>query len=373
MKRIFFFMLVVMLAALSGCAPRPAAETVPTSLPQPSAAPATNTPIPTAAPPVATPTLPPAQPAPAAAAPEAAALWTRLSDTTVPAPYQMDWSTDGQTVGIRSGDNLKLLSVPDLGTAAQITVQQPFSLLAYSTAVNRMAVSSDFQTIELREITTGAPRLTINPGFPLLNVSFSADGSRLVVSGTLDIGASIYNTASGSLEKTLTGFETAAPVYSVSFSPDGRQLVWVARATLQLQDIATGKMGLLVSNEDFISAFAFSPDGTLLALGTAATGADGVFQPVIRRFVTASGIELTSIPITEAPPAALAINNRGVLAAGGSALQIWWNVEPAQLSASLPPTPGERISGLAFSPDGTQLLSADTAGQILLWQAPPAP
>ena len=70
----------------------------------------------------------------------------------------------------------------------------------------------------------------------------------------------------GSEITTLTGFQTAAPVYSVLPSPAGKYVVWYARASFQIQETATGRMYEAVHMIDFINSIMFSPDGSKLIL-----------------------------------------------------------------------------------------------------------
>jgi len=58
-----------------------------------------------------------------------------------------------------------------------------------------------------------------------------------------DLKVSLHNLPDGSEAKVFEGFQTAAPVFDVEFAGNSKTLVWHARATIQLQDIASGTMG----------------------------------------------------------------------------------------------------------------------------------
>jgi WD40 repeat protein len=110
-------------------------------------------------------------------------------------------------------------------------------------------------------------------------ISFSADGKRLVTGGDRDSGVvKVWDVTTRKLVFSLKGH--GGKVRNVAFSPDGR---WIAISTcdpvahrlgggvstLRLWDGRTGKrVRSLVGHRSEINTLAFSPDSKLLASGS---------------------------------------------------------------------------------------------------------
>lgn len=194
----------------------------------------------------------------------------------------------------------------------------------------------------------------------LNGANYSYDGQFLVVTSADRWEASIYDLSAGAGKKpaTLTGFETNLPEYGVKITPDGKTIAWYAGANLQLQNVATRKMGLTFSFEGLINDFAFSPDGSRLALHVADT---------IYLFQLPDGTQLGKIPLAS-PLHSLGWSPDGnLLAAGqGRSLSIWdgHTLEPL---ISLP-GPNSFTGLVAFSPDGHYIVTTHEGKQISVWK-----
>lgn len=99
-------------------------------------------------------------------------------------------------------------------------------------------------------------------------VKFSPDG-RILASGGQDGMIRFWEPTSGELLRELVGHEEW--IQCVDFSPDGRWLASVASTpnSLRIWEVTTGKE--IASFEDCGLTLAFSPDGTLLAVGSGYT------------------------------------------------------------------------------------------------------
>ncbi len=286
---------------------------------------------------------------------------------TLNSPGRLNWSQDGQSLGVVTLDGLWLLKAGDLSTQARVEVQSPISILDYSPTANLMATAADQQNLELRQITTGQAIHVLSPQGGFIGVSISPDGRLLVTSSASEMVATLWDTVSGQSIKTLGGFETGAPVYGVTFGGAGDRLIWTARATVQVMEITSGALSPAFQHEDFVGAVSLSPDGKILATTAAGTQYGG-FMPFLYLWDVASGEQLGLLPAGDSVPTVLAFSPDGSLLAAQDGKKIMlWDVTARQLAGGLSGHE-DIITSLAWSPDGTTLASASVDGLVRLWQ-----
>ena len=130
----------------------------------------------------------------------------------------------------------------------------------------------------------------------VLSVRFSPDGKSLA-SASYDGTVRLWDAVSGRAIRIFKGHTNR--VFSVAFSPDGLRLASAGDSTLRIWDAVSGQqlnvvtLGGAVQNggnliAENLSAVAFSPDGTMLAV-TSTTGATALLEAatgkVLRRLV----------------------------------------------------------------------------------------
>ncbi|HWE95538.1 MAG TPA: WD40 repeat domain-containing protein [Tepidisphaeraceae bacterium] len=99
--------------------------------------------------------------------------------------------------------------------------------------------------------------------------AFSPDGSMLATACG-DGKAHIWSASNGHELLDPIEIDRSGPVLSVAFSPDGKKLLTVARASAQLWDASNGKLfATLHHGTDSTYCAAFSPDGKRVATGHA--------------------------------------------------------------------------------------------------------
>ena len=213
-------------------------------------------------------------------------------------------------------------------------------------------------------------------GRRVLAVAFSPDGARLASGGadnTVRLSDTTGNTDSMTLQKH-TG-----PTNVLAFSPDGKTLASGSTdKTVQLWDTTTGEpLATLNGHKNGITALAFSPDGNTLVSGSA----DGT----LRFWQTATGAPAGTLITghTQSIKAATFFQDRRgevtlkkhpsknplLVSAAFNGEITFWDVDTAQkvrLGNRTYENIGHRdwYSAVAFSPDGTKLVSAAADGTI---------
>ncbi|MHC1782783.1 MAG: WD40 repeat domain-containing protein [Anaerolineaceae bacterium] len=285
-------------------------------------------------------------------------------------PYLLFISPDSRFTTITGQKHIVRFSFPDFQQENQLKLPESTSWLAVSSMDSLVAVTDDHIVINLISMLSGQTTRSIQPQGGFSDAFFTPDGASLGVVKVDEIGVDMYDVANGNLIKQFRGFQTAAPVYNVFPSPDGKTLAWVSRGRIQLMDFYSGQLGAEFSHEDFISGWALSPDGSFLV--TSAGGElDGEFAPLLYLWDARTGQQVNALKLPEFPSASLAFSPDGQLlaATAGKTVRLY-QISDRTLMATLD-GPTENISYLAFSPDGRSLLASAQDNLVHLWQVVP--
>lgn len=319
---------------------------------------------------VPTPIPPTPTPKPSLITSENAVRLHQIGQVELSSPYHLTWSTDSTMVGAITLDGLSLLDVSKMAEETSVVLKSPINLLDFSPSTRIMATTSDMLKLDLRDMSSGELLRTIDPQGPFFSTVFSYDGKTLALPLLDEIAVTLWDVESGQQLNTLKGFETAAPVYSVSFSPDANYLIWISRAHVQVMDIASGQLGPYFMHEDFVGDVALSPDGHVLAV-TTAEFRDEDYVPLVKLWDIVSGQSLGDLMAGTMVTSSLDFSPDGrLIATGTDGRLIIWEIAGQKPLIELSGH-SERISSVAFSPDGVTLTTAGYDGTVRFWRVTP--
>ena len=157
--------------------------------------------------------------------------------------------------------------------------------------------------------------------------------------------------------------------WGIAFSPDGLTLASNSVAGAQVWESATGQyITTLAGPPNFVTAIAYSRDGTKLAIGSAnARNA----EHTIKLWTVETGQNIATLPGHTDAVTTIAYSPDGTLFASGSKDKTvkLWTVETGENTITL--QGHEKIVfSVAFSPDGTKLASGSEDTSIRLWEIP---
>ncbi len=235
-----------------------------------------------------TPSPTPTVSATASAAPTTVALaLSEAASIPVPTNARLAWATDGRILAF--GESELVSTDANLGSSKRFTAPAGTRILA---------ASPDGHTLALANLNTGglllwdtpdlAPR-GIEGGSGRTSAGFTGDGTSIIVADQSAVTASIFDVRTGAKTGTLTGFQTAAPVFNFIVGPTDVG-AWHARATVQFALIPSGTLGARLSFEDFVGNASFTRDGKLL-LTTTGIQEGGKLVERLQAWDPASGTE----------------------------------------------------------------------------------
>jgi WD40 repeat protein len=221
--------------------------------------------------------------------------------------------------------------------------------------------------VRVWDLTTGRMVHEIGPLDATFVTSFSPDGRRLAIP-TGDSGALVVDVGSGEKVFALKG--QSFGVSDVDWSPDGR---WIATSspdsTVRIWEADTGRPRFtLFGHSAGVVAADWSPDSTQLVTGSS-DGTAKVWE------ITEEGTrEVLSLSAQERGGGLwVAFSPDGQRVMTGdqeiTAVKIWdVSTSGDQEWANLPAA-SEEPSGVAFTPDGRQVVAGSGAGSVTMWDA----
>lgn len=286
------------------------------------------------------------------------------------------WSQDSATLTLitqnsDAGDNqvysVTILNASDLSTRS-----------VFSSVGNRIsAVAADGHTAAMIDrnlqafsiVDAAASGTTLGSkvtDFLISNVTFSPDLRYIAVTKHDSWEVVLYDFNTLQEVRVLSGFETAAPVFDARFDHSPQWIAWLARGTLQLQEVETGRLSGIFSHEDFVTAYAISPQGTILA-SCAGTSLGSELVSAVRLWdMTTSTLIQTLIMNTSVYNLQFSPDEKLLVAAAGNDLQLWDPAGGLLLNTLSGHT--DTILQIAISPDQHTIATAGLDNQLFLWQ-----
>ena len=192
------------------------------------------------------------------------------------------------------------------------------------------------------------------------SVSFSGDG-RMVVTGSRDKTARIWEAGTGRLVRTLKGHKDA--VSAVAFNPEGSLVASGSTdRTIIIWDAGSGQpITTLPRESGFVNSVEFSPDGQVLA----AALSDGR----IKMWDVSSGQGIQSFHDHSSAVFSVAFSpdGRWLASAGRDETVRLWNVGSGQQAREFRGH-SDAVNSVVFSPDGRWLASASDDKTVKLWE-----
>jgi WD40 repeat protein len=284
--------------------------------------------------------------------------------------YGVAFSPDSKKVAACSGDGTVILwdiENPKL-TKSSPNVGQKLYSVAFSPDRKTLAFGGDGGTVVLWDVEAWRRISTLTGHTDLVSsVTFSPNGDELAAGG-YDKKILFWDVASSKLKRS---FEDSSEVLCIAFSPDGTKLAAGNTGfNITLWDVAKRKVAkakesplkplkTLTGHDNSVSGVAFSPDGATLVSASP--------DKTLRRWDVATGEQIGQ-PMTGSNEQvyAVALTKDGeTLASGGDGgVIVLWNTTNQTLAADHLPRE-QSVSSLAFSPvDGKTLAAGCVGGDI---------
>lgn len=278
---------------------------------------------------------------------------------------------------------IKWINKPQAQDSCRMTINtftEPVTACAYSNDGTRIACASRDCTVRVFDASTGG-ELSVLVGHSnwVVSCSFSPNG-QMLATASWDNSVKLWDVELGTEISTLNGHTRAANV--VRFSPDGKEVASGAwDTTIRIWDTVLGRqLRVLKGHTKPINALAYSPDGKQLA----SAGWDGT----IRVWPTEKANKLLSdkekekyvkkeeephVVLTRESTAsvrglAFSPNGKQLVSSGVDRSVCLWDVGANKLITSLGTHPKPTTS-CAYSADGKMLASTSDDGTVKVWAA----
>lgn len=196
----------------------------------------------------------------------------------------------------------------------------------------------------------------------VFTATFSLEGEQVIVGSS--IGVWVYNTLELDTETEPTFIASELPVKLMTVSPDASLIAGAQDDVVVMLDATDGSVLATVDTNSYLTALAFSPDGSILATGHSDDSIKlWTLDDIMSGTATATLAGHTNDPRT------LAFSPDGSVLASGSdddTVRLWDVVGGSEL---IQIAAGVDINVLQFTPDGSLLVTGDDNGIVTVWDA----
>jgi RNA polymerase sigma factor (sigma-70 family) len=220
------------------------------------------------------------------------------------------------------------------------------------------------ETVKLWDVRTGSLKQTLGGSSQCVCVGWSPDGELLAAGDPSAKAVTIWNTKTGTLERTLKTIGTQP--WSLDFSPNGKHLAVGGQNGDHSGEVLLWSMPAWALKQgwkqtQYVNEVAFSPDGREVVCCNGSGS--------IQVWSVESGRQKVSLKGNPRASRTIAVSPNGkIVAAGGHDGNIrLWDAHTGTLSSTLQGHEDE-IYSIAFSPDGKTLASVSQDQTLRLWQ-----
>ncbi len=227
----------------------------------------------------------------------------------------------------------------------------------FSADGTQVATLADFQVVEVREIPSGRPRLSLEHDYDVISFAFSPDGSQVAAGGRNPV-AQVWDLETGQALLALEAGTVAPQVETIAYSPDGTRLV-VAGIVF---DSTTGQeLFALRGHTQGITRLAFNANGTRL-ITASYDGTAKVWDLTLDHEIFARAAHDGMVYDVAFSP-----DGRLLATAGRDGNAIIWAADSGDPLHVLSDH-ADVVNGVAFSPDGRLLATTSADRSVILWE-----
>lgn len=279
---------------------------------------------------------------------------------------------DGSLAVSASGDNSVILWDTESGEIVHRFLGHDDDVwsVAFDPTGQRILSSSRDSSLILWDVGTGQiARRFINDEGPATAAIISPDGTQ-VLTGDINSNLILRDIETGEIVRRLQGHTGA--VRTIVYSLDGSQALSGSNdATLILWDMESGEIvRRLTGHTDSVTAAALSPDGLLAVSGSCAerNAAGFCIRGEIIVWDVSTGEMIHRVPHHKLFINAVAFSPDGssVLSGANDATLILWDVESGDIIREFKGHSGP-IRSAAFTEDGSYALTGSNDGKVILW------